>query len=62
MMEYILPENIDPIAREMIAEMTDRLVKVLNPERVYLFGSFADGSYSEGSDYDFYIVVNNGTD
>ena len=62
MMEYILPENIDPIAREMIAEMTDRLVKVLNPERVYLFGSFADGSYSDGSDYDFYIVVNNGTD
>lgn len=34
----------------------------LDPLKVILFGSFADGSYTEGSDYDFYIVVNDGRD
>lgn len=27
------------------------------PEKVYLFGSFAEGRANEESDYDFYIVV-----
>ena len=29
--------------------------------RVYLFGSFADGTNSEQSDLDFYIVMKDGT-
>ena len=42
--------------------MTDSMVKQLNPLRVYLFGSFADGTYTKDSDFDFYIVVKDGTD
>ena len=31
-----------------------------HPLRVYLFGSFADGTNREESDFDFYIVVRDG--
>ena len=45
-----------------IKEMTECFVSQINPLKVILFGSFADGSYTEDSDYDFYIVVNDGRD
>lgn len=45
-----------------IKEMTECIVSQINPLKVILFGSFADGSYTEDSDYDFYIVVNDGRD
>lgn len=32
-------------------------VEQLSPLNVYLFGSYADGTYNEDSDLDFYIVV-----
>ena len=32
------------------------------PQRIYLFGSYADGTYNEDSDFDFYIVVNDDAD
>ena len=34
-------------------------IERLSPERIYLFGSYADDTYSEDSDIDFYIVVRN---
>ena len=40
-----------------IEEITRRFVDQLSPVKVFLFGSFADGSYTNQSDYDFYIVV-----
>ena len=40
-----------------IMSMKDRIVDQLSPLKVYLFGSYADGSFKEDSDYDFYIVV-----
>ncbi len=40
-----------------IEELKDSFVQHLNPERIYLFGSFATGDQTEDSDYDFYIVV-----
>ena len=45
-----------------IKEMTECFVSQINPLKVILFGSFADGSYTDDSDYDFYIVVNDGRD
>ena len=42
-------ENIQELAREF--------VKKVNPIKIVLFGSFAKGSYTEDSDYDFYLVV-----
>jgi len=42
---------------EEINEIKDKFVQELDPLRIYLFGSFADGSENEDSDFDFYIVV-----
>lgn len=44
-----------PIAE--INELRDCFVQQLSPLKVYLFGSYADGTYDEDSDLDFYIVV-----
>lgn len=43
-----------------IRQITDCFVSQINPLKVILFGSFADGTYTEDSDYDFYIIVNDG--
>lgn len=40
-----------------IQAITDRLQSTLTPKRIYLFGSFANGTYTDESDYDFYLVV-----
>ena len=42
-----------------IEELKNQFVKQLSPIRIYLFGSFANGTNSENSDFDFYIVVDN---
>jgi predicted nucleotidyltransferase len=44
-----------------IEELKKCFVEKIAPERVYLFGSYADGSYNENSDFDFYIVVKDDT-
>ena len=39
----------------------DRIINSLPVIKLYLFGSFANGTPNENSDYDFYIVIpNNG--
>ena len=43
-----------------IRQITDRFVSQISPLKVILFGSFADGTYTEDSYYYFYIVVNDG--
>lgn len=40
-----------------IEELKQHFVDQLSPLYIYLFGSFATGSYTEDSDFDFYIVV-----
>lgn len=45
-----------------IEEITNCFVDQLKPVKVFLFGSFADGSYDNQSDYDFYIVVRDDED
>ncbi len=45
-----------------IAAITNCFVESLKPLKIFLFGSFADGSYDKDSDYDFYIVINDGDD
>ena len=43
----------DPV----LAEIVRRLVEVLDPERIYLFGSRARGDAGPDSDYDLMVVV-----
>ena len=45
-----------------IRELTDRMVEQVRPEKVFLFGSFAEGSDTPESDYDFYLVVSDDAD
>lgn len=43
-----------------ICALKDCFVEALNPVSVYLFGSYAYGTPTEDSDFDFYIVVDDG--
>ena len=40
-----------------IEEFKEQFISQLKPLKIYLFGSFADGTYTEESDFDFYIIV-----
>lgn len=40
-----------------LAEMVQRLVAALKPERIYLFGSHVRGQAGSDSDYDLLVVV-----
>ena len=57
-LDYIRDRNT---ARN-IEEITHCFVDKLEPLKVFLFGSFAEGSYTDDSDYDFYIVVKDDAD
>lgn len=59
-MNGFLGQIQDRNSAENIEELTRCFVKQLNPMKVFLFGSFADGSYDDESDYDFYIVISDG--
>lgn len=52
---YAMPEN-------EINLITNNLVDRLSPEKIYLFGSFANGTANDGSDFDFYIIMKDGTE
>lgn len=41
-----------------IEELKSRFVEQLAPVGIYLFGSYATGEYTDESDFDFYIIVN----
>ena len=43
--------------KKNIENITNIIVQTVMPERVYLFGSYADGAPTTDSDYDFYVVV-----
>ena len=48
---------VDRESANNIEEITNCFVNQINPVKIFLFGSFADGTYDDNSDYDFYIVV-----
>lgn len=45
------------ISNEVIEEVKKRLIKVYDPFKIYLFGSYAWGCPTEDSDLDFLIVI-----
>jgi uncharacterized protein len=45
------------ISHETIESITQKLIAAYNPLAIYLFGSYAWGKPTEGSDLDFLIVV-----
>lgn len=48
--------------KDEIEILKNCFVKALNPLRIYLFGSFADGSATNSSDFDFYIIMDDSTE
>lgn len=40
-----------------INDLKEQFINQLMPLKIYLFGSFAEGTYTEESDFDFYIIV-----
>ena len=50
----------DVASVENIRQLTACFVSRVKLLKVVLFGSFADGTYTEESDYDFYLVVEDG--
>jgi predicted nucleotidyltransferase len=53
----------DLLAREpLLAEIVRRLVKAIEPERIYLFGSMARGDAGPDSDYDILVLVEHPTE
>ena len=44
-----------------LTTITERIINSVPIEKLYLFGSYANGTPNEDSDYDFYMVIpNNG--
>lgn len=50
------------VTDDILRDATNRLVRELSPERVYLFGSHAYGSPNSDSDVDFMVVVAESTE
>jgi len=48
------------IANEEILRIKDVIVSAVDVKKLYLFGSYANGTPDEDSDYDFYMVIPNG--
>jgi len=42
--------------KQQIDEISKRIIKNINPEKIILFGSYANGNYNEDSDLDLIIV------
>lgn len=40
-----------------INAIKEKLIFSIMPKRIYLFGSYAKDTYTDESDYDFYLVV-----
>ena len=49
------------VPEEEIEELCEQFISQLSPLKVYLFGSFADGTGKKTSELDFYIVMRDGT-
>ena len=60
MFEATLNHIKDLALRQNIELLAQYFIEALNPIKVILFGSFANGTYSENSDYDFYLVIDDG--
>ena len=49
------------VMTEEIQTLRDKIIDAVPVEKLYLFGSYANGTPNECSDYDFYVVIPNGS-
>jgi predicted nucleotidyltransferase len=55
--ETVVPTGFQAVTDELLQEVTARIVESLSPERVILFGSYAQGRPTADSDVDLLIVM-----
>jgi predicted nucleotidyltransferase len=53
----IVPRGCDQPVSKTLPEAIQRIVQTLNPERIILFGSYAEGTPSEDSDVDLLVIM-----
>ena len=46
-----------PVTEAFFKEITDKIVKALKPEKIFLFGSYAYGNPGKDSDIDLLIIM-----
>ena len=44
-----------------ITNITNEILNTVDVSKIYLFGSYARGTQNAQSDYDFFVVISNGT-
>jgi len=49
--------EVDTISEELLKEIIGKILEVIDPEKIILFGSYAYGSPSSKSDLDLLVVV-----
>ena len=55
----ITKEVLRMVITDEIVKIKDTIISAVPVEKLYLFGSFANGTPNENSDYDFYMVIPN---
>lgn len=56
--ENVGGENMLPIA---INDIKNKILNTVDVSKIYLFGSYARGTQTEQSDYDFFVVIPDGS-
>jgi len=49
------------VMTDEILQIKDTIIKTVPTEKIYLFGSYAYGTPNDNSDYDFYVVIPDGS-
>ena len=49
--------RLQAVSSDTLQEIVDRLVRGMQPDRIYLFGSRASGQEDQGSDIDLLLVL-----
>jgi predicted nucleotidyltransferase len=53
----VQPPGFLPVTEEILAEIVRRLIAVLDPQKIILFGSYVYGSPSRDSDVDLLVIM-----
>lgn len=53
----VRPVGFEPVTKDRLQEIVERIVKGVDPERIILFGSYAYGNPNEDSDLDILVIM-----
>ena len=54
--EMVMRNRVKELNAELLEEIVERILKVTQPEKIILFGSYARGEATAGSDIDILII------